>query len=65
MVYSSNQFEQLIDFQRNDGLLFESLLDIGAGDGSTTDRMKRLFHRVHVTEMSKPMKWSLANKGFT
>ncbi|CAG7833952.1 unnamed protein product [Allacma fusca] len=62
-VFSGTQFKQLIDLS-NDGLLLDSLLDVGAGDGSTTDRIKRYFNKVYVTEMSKPMKWSLANKGF-
>jgi len=62
-VFSTTQFEELIDWK--DGPLLTSLLDIGAGDGFTTELMRKFFTQVYVTEMSKPMKWALSEKGFT
>jgi len=61
--FSTTQFEELIDWK--DGPLLTSLLDIGAGDGFTTELMRKFFTQVYVTEMSKPMKWALSEKGFT
>jgi len=65
-VFSSEQFKRLIDRSPTPycGDLLENLLDIGAGDGSTTDRMADSFKNVYVTEMSTTMKWTLQKKGY-
>ncbi|ODN03316.1 Methyltransferase-like protein 9, partial [Orchesella cincta] len=63
-VFSSDQFEQLIDYQHSNNTL-GNLLDIGAGDGSTTDRMADCFSNVYATEMSTTMRWTLQKKGYT
>ena len=60
-VYSSKQFQNLIDLQ----LPLTTLLDIGAGDGSVTERMSSLFERVYVTELSPTMQWRLSSSGYT
>jgi len=64
-VFSTSQFQALLnyDLSANNGAL-GSLLDIGAGDGETTQRMQTCFHKVFVTEMSTPMKWSLEKRGY-
>jgi protein-L-isoaspartate O-methyltransferase len=41
-----------------------ALLDLGAGDGKTTEVMAPLFSSVYVTEISGPMRWILAKRGF-
>lgn len=66
-VFSSDQFERLINFsERPYNLeLLGSLLDIGAGDGSTTDRMAACFKEIYATEMSTTMRWTLQKKGYT
>jgi len=63
-VFSSMQFRSLINYN-DDGYILNSLLDIGAGDGSTTMNMKEFFNQVFVTEMAPPMKKQLVQKGFT
>ena len=65
-VFSTPQFRTLIDFdETNSSTKRNSLLDIGAADGSVTDRMSTLFEQTFVTEMSPTMRWRLANKGYT
>ncbi|KAH9580081.1 DREV methyltransferase [Trypanosoma melophagium] len=44
--------------------LFDSLLDIGAGDGGVTARLQPLFRHVCVTECSSPMRWRLWWRGY-
>lgn len=44
---------------------FESLLDIGAGDGGVTARLAHLFERVFATEYSVTMRWRLRGRGYT
>lgn len=64
-VFSTSQFRTLIDFDEKISSKRKTLLDIGAADGSVTDRMSNLFENVYVTEMSSTMRWRLKNKGFT
>lgn len=66
-VFSSDQFERLITIpdQPYRIELLDNLLDIGAGDGSTTEMMAKCFKNVYATEMSTTMKWSLQKKGYT
>lgn len=63
-VFSSEQFQRLISPTSGTTGVLESLLDIGAGDGSTTDRMASHFQQVYVTEMSTTMRWTLQKKGY-
>lgn len=60
-VYSTSQFKTLIDYESQ----LNTLLDIGAGDGSVTERMSSLFKTVYVTEISPTMRWRLGNYGYT
>ena len=60
-VYSSSQFQTLLDFESP----LSTLLDIGAADGSVTKRMSSLFKKVYVTELSPTMQWRLATLGYT
>jgi SAM-dependent methyltransferase len=64
-VYSTSQFRTLLDIDSNEQSQLTSLLDIGAGDGSVTERMSSLFEKVYVTEMSSTMQWRLSNNGYT
>lgn len=65
-VYSRSQFRNLLDFDTNrKEIELTSLLDVGAGDGSVTERMSNLFRHVYVTEMSPIMRWRLSTRGFT
>ncbi|KPI90414.1 putative DREV methyltransferase [Leptomonas seymouri] len=43
---------------------FESLLDIGAGDGGVTAKMEPLFRTVYATEFSASMRWRLRRRGY-
>lgn len=43
---------------------FDSLLDIGAGDGGVTAKMQPLFHSVYATEFSASMRWRLRRRGY-
>lgn len=43
---------------------FESLLDIGAGEGGVTAKMAPLFKKVYATEFSASMRWRLRRRGY-
>ncbi|VDP82182.1 unnamed protein product [Echinostoma caproni] len=62
-VLSSKQFASLLSIEA--GFQYESLLDLGAGDGMVTQKMAVFFHHVYVTEVSRPMCWRLREHGFT
>jgi cyclopropane fatty-acyl-phospholipid synthase-like methyltransferase len=64
-VYSTAQFKTLLDIDQNQQSKLSSLLDIGAGDGSVTQRMASLFEKVYTTEMSSIMQWRLSTYGYT
>jgi 2-polyprenyl-3-methyl-5-hydroxy-6-metoxy-1,4-benzoquinol methylase len=63
-VYSTAQFKTLLDIDSNQQSQLTSLLDIGAGDGSITQRMADLFKNIYATEMSSIMQWRLSNYGY-
>lgn len=64
-VYSTRQFQTLLDLSPANPSPFTTLLDIGAGDGSVTKRMSSLFEKVYVTELSPTMQWRLSQYGYT
>ncbi|CAF1225440.1 unnamed protein product [Rotaria sordida] len=64
-VYSKDQFKTLLDIESHEESPFNTLLDIGAGDGSVTERMSKLFKKVYVTELSSTMQWRLSTYGYT
>ena len=64
-VYSTAQFRTLLNIDHYRQFQLPSLLDIGAGDGSVTQRMSDLFEKVYVTEISSIMRWRLSNYGYT
>jgi DREV methyltransferase. len=61
-VYSMEQFRRLLAV--TEGWRGGALLDLGAGDGKTTEVMAPLFSNVYVTEISGPMRWILLKRGF-
>jgi len=61
-VYSLEQFRRLLAV--TEGWRGGALLDLGAGDGKTTEVMAPLFSTVYVTEISGPMRWILVKRGF-
>nr|XP_018898731.1 PREDICTED: methyltransferase-like protein 9 [Bemisia tabaci] len=61
-VFSTEHFKKLLNITSD--AKFGSLLDIGAGDGATTERMAPFFEQVSTTEISPPMRWALAKKQF-
>ncbi|XP_012259153.2 protein-L-histidine N-pros-methyltransferase [Athalia rosae] len=63
-VFSSDQFEKLMRASKYSGE-WNSLVDLGAGDGATTSRIAPLFKKVYATEISPPMRWTLNRLGFT
>ncbi|PAA93925.1 hypothetical protein BOX15_Mlig009147g1, partial [Macrostomum lignano] len=70
-VLSGEQFRRLIvgsdsgDHQQQQEPLFDSLLDLGAGDGNVTSHYAGYFRRVFATEMATVMTWRLAERGYT
>lgn len=60
-VISKSQLEILIQVKSSHRIL----LDIGAGDGSITDRFRRLFFGTFCTEASRYMKRILSSKKYT
>lgn len=63
-VFSTGQFEKLMIASNYSGK-WDSLIDLGAGDGATTSHISHLFKKVYATEISPPMRWALARRGFT
>ena len=61
-VYSLEQFRRLLAV--TEGWRGGALLDLGAGDGKTTEVMAPIFSNVYVTEISGPMRWILVKRGF-
>jgi len=61
-VFSLEQFRRLLAV--TEGWRGGALLDLGAGDGKTTEVMAPLFSNVYVTEISGPMRWILVKRGF-
>ncbi|UJR20955.1 hypothetical protein I4U23_024062 [Adineta vaga] len=64
-VYSTTQFKTLLDIESDSKSPYTTLLDIGAGDGSITERMASIFQKVYVTELSPAMQWRLSTSGYT
>ncbi|KAI4499981.1 hypothetical protein M0802_004851 [Mischocyttarus mexicanus] len=62
-VFSSEQFEKLMEVSGYNGP-WESLVDLGAGDGATTAHVAHLFQKVYATDISPPMRWALAKRNF-
>ncbi|XP_024937610.1 methyltransferase-like protein 9 [Cephus cinctus] len=63
-VFSTEQFQKLMSASKYKGP-WNSLVDLGAGDGATTAHVAQLFKKVYATEISPPMRWTLAKRGFT
>lgn len=64
-VFSCRQFFSLTDWkERPEESDVKRLLDLGAGDGVVTSVIAKLFQEVYATEVSQPMRWILAEKGF-
>lgn len=63
-VFSSEQFRKLMDASGFAGP-WHSLVDLGAGDGATTAHVAHLFEKVYATDISPPMRWTLAKRKFT
>ncbi|XP_019766969.1 protein-L-histidine N-pros-methyltransferase isoform X1 [Dendroctonus ponderosae] len=62
-VVSRPQLLKLLNV--DDTVKFQSLLDLGAGDGNVTAQLAPFFHRVYVTEVSVAMKNLLQRQGFS
>lgn len=61
-VFSTDQIRQLLNIT-----YFASgstLVDLGAGDGATTEKYMPLVQRIYTTEKSGPMIRILTRKGF-
>ncbi|XP_066603398.1 protein-L-histidine N-pros-methyltransferase [Prorops nasuta] len=63
-VFSGEQFQKLMDASGFTGP-WHSLVDLGAGDGAITAHVAHFFEKVYATEISPPMRWSLAKRKFT
>ncbi|XP_057319581.1 protein-L-histidine N-pros-methyltransferase [Microplitis mediator] len=63
-VFSTEQFLQLMDTSDFKGP-WDSVVDLGAGDGATTAHIAHLFKKVYATDVSAPMRWALAKRKFT
>eukprot|EP01127_Copromyxa_protea_P001956 TRINITY_DN11858_c0_g1_i1.p1 TRINITY_DN11858_c0_g1~~TRINITY_DN11858_c0_g1_i1.p1 ORF type:complete len:302 (+),score=68.19 TRINITY_DN11858_c0_g1_i1:2-907(+) len=61
-VLSSEHFSSIVTPHLKN---FDRVLDIGAGDGSVTQKMAPYFSEVFTTEVSGSMVTSLQSKGFT
>ncbi|KAL1517786.1 hypothetical protein ABEB36_001509 [Hypothenemus hampei] len=61
-VVSRQQLFKLLKCPQD--VVYESLLDLGAGDGKVTERMSSIFRDVFVTEISPSMRNLLHSRGF-
>lgn len=61
-VLSHSQFLKLLRVP--DSVRYESLIDLGAGDGKVTAQLASSFEQVYVTEISPSMRNSLQAQGF-
>lgn len=62
-VFSREQFEKLIEVGNYKGP-WNSLLDLGAGDGAITAHIAQLFEKVYTTDISAPMRWALQKRKY-
>jgi hypothetical protein len=46
------------------GPLFDSLLDVGAGEGRVTSCLAPLFRQISATDVVGPMVWRLNRRGY-
>ena len=61
-VLSSSQARDFLSpFLQN----FDTMLDIGAGDGGVTQNISKLFRKTYATEDSTPMRWRLWMRGYS
>lgn len=62
-VFSGEQFKKLME---SSGFIgpWNSVIDLGAGDGATTVHVAHLFDKVYATDISAPMRWALAKRKF-
>lgn len=63
-VFSGEQFQKLMAVSEFPGP-WNSVIDLGAGDGNTTAQIAKLFENVYATDISPPMRWALAKRKFT
>lgn len=61
-VFSTDQIRRLLNMTFFDS--GSTLIDLGAGDGATTEKYLPLIREVYTTEKSGPMIRILAEKGF-
>ena len=61
-VFSERQFLELMDV--NSEWRSDSYIDLGAGDGKTTEKLLKYFDESFATEQSPTMQWRLEEKGF-
>ncbi|XP_030767091.1 methyltransferase-like protein 9 isoform X2 [Sitophilus oryzae] len=61
-VISKSQLIKLLKVDEN--VRYDSLLDLGAGDGKVTAHLAPLFDKIYVTEVSETMKKLLGKQGY-
>lgn len=61
-VFSTDQIRQLLNSTYFDS--GSTLIDLGAGDGATTEKYVPLVQHIYATEKSGPMIRILSGKGF-
>lgn len=61
-VFSERQFLELIN--QNSEWRSDTYIDLGAGDGKTTEKLLKYFKETYATEQSPTMQWRLEEKGF-
>lgn len=62
-VFSTEQFQKLMEASGFTGP-WNSIVDLGAGDGATTAHIAHLFNCVYATDISAPMRWALGKRKF-
>lgn len=62
-VFSENQFLELVG-ERSNTFHGDTYIDLGAGDGKTTEKLTKYFNESFATEQSPTMQWRLKEKGF-
>lgn len=63
-LFSTKQLRNFLKIPAEWNSVNKRVLDLGAGDGTVTQKLATFYAHVHVTEMSQVMEWRLHHKNF-
>ncbi|KAJ1349972.1 Methyltransferase-like protein 9, variant 2 [Parelaphostrongylus tenuis] len=63
-LFSTKQLRDLLSIPAEWNPANKRVLDLGAGDGSITEKLASFYGTIHTTEISQVMEWQLRSKNF-